>query len=52
MLDVNASFGFLAKMEFLMDSTKDEDIDSAIDLLTTTYVDISAQELKNEVRRV
>ena len=36
-LDVNARFGFLTKMEFLMDST--------------TYVDISAQELKNEVRR-
>ena len=35
-----------------MDSNKDEDIDSAIELLTATYVDISAENLKNEVRRV
>ena len=42
MIDVNAKFGFLTKMELLMDSNKDEDIDSAIELLTATYVDIQS----------
>ena len=31
-LEVNARFGFLTKIEFLMDSIKNEDIDSAIHL--------------------
>ena len=35
-----------------MDSNKDEDIDSAVELLTATYFDKSAENLKNEVRRV
>ena len=52
MIDVNAKFGFLTKMELLMDSNKDEDIDSAIELLTATYVNISAENVKNEVCRV
>ncbi|KAI6648274.1 Zinc finger MYM-type protein 1 [Oopsacas minuta] len=52
MIDVNAKFGFLTKMELLMDSNKDKDIDSAIELLTAIYFDISAENLKNEVRRV
>ena len=36
MIDVNSEFGFLTKMELLMDSNKDEDIESAIELLTGT----------------
>ena len=54
-MEVNGKFGFLTKMERLMDSTKDEDIDPAIDpvidpaidpaidLFIQTYVDIAAQ---------
>ena len=52
MLEVNARFGFLTNMELLMDSNKDDDIGSAIDLLTATYTDISGEELMNEVRRL
>ena len=52
MMGVNTMFGFLTNMEYFMDSNKDEDIDSAIDLLTSTYTDIIAEGFKNEVRRV
>ena len=51
MIDINAKFGFLTMMELLMDSNKDEDIDSAIELLTATYVDIPAENLVRRVRR-
>ena len=40
-----------AQIERLVDSTKDEDIDSVIDRLTQTYVDIAAEEIQGKVHR-
>ena len=48
MMEMNDTFGFLPKM----DSTKDEDIDSAIKQLSHTYVGIVADGMNGEDRRV
>lgn len=51
-VEVNRMFGFLTNMEILMDATKDGIISTAVDLLTGTYNDISAGELRNEIQRL